>query len=397
MTLGLIVNPIAGMGGAVALKGTDCAAERARALGAQPRAAMHAARALQALDRANVHEPVARSTPAHVGSAQAATRGRRTLEILTAAAAMGEEAARAARLDATVIATSVRAETTAADTKRAAEAMMSAGVDLLLFAGGDGTARDIFEVVRERVPILGIPAGVKMHSAVFASSAVHAGEVAGRFLCDQKAIPVENAEIMDRDGERASPRLFGFARTPRVPLLTQYAKSTARFDDVGDLRSACRRAAELAHDGALTILGPGTTMRVVKQCLGFDGTLDGVDVASGGKPIVLDASEAQLLALLRESMSAARIVISIVGGQGYLFGRGNQQISAEVIRRVGRDNLLVVAAKSKLLALPDQCLLVDTAAAEVDALLAGYVHVWTSGHERMVYRVQGGDACAPAS
>jgi predicted polyphosphate/ATP-dependent NAD kinase len=111
---------------------------------------------------------------------------------------------------------------------------------------------------------------------------------------------------------------------------------------------------------------------------------------------VRDVSEAQLLALLGASMSAARIVVSIVGGQGYLFGRGNQQISADVIRRVGRENLIVVAAKSKLLALPEQCLLVDTAAAEVDALLAGYLHVWTSGHERMVYRVHGGSACAPA-
>jgi predicted polyphosphate/ATP-dependent NAD kinase len=277
--------------------------------------------------------------------------------------------------------------------------MLAAGVDLLLFAGGDGTARDIFEVIGQRVPILGIPAGVKMHSAVFATSAAHAGEVACRFLGGERSVAVEVAEVMDREvanGERASPRLFGFARSPRVPLLTQYAKATACIDDEGSLRAACRYAADVARDDALTILGPGTTLRIVKQHLGFDGTLDGVDLVSRGQPVALDVSEPQLLEALT-GRSTARIIVSIVGGQGYLFGRGNQQISADVIRRVGGNNIIIVAAKSKLLALPDQCLFVDTLAPDVDALLSGYTYVWTSSRERMIYRVQGGSACAPAS
>jgi predicted polyphosphate/ATP-dependent NAD kinase len=390
-TLGLIVNPIAGMGGAVALKGTDGASERARWLGAHPQAAKHAATALRIL-RASA----GLSRNADAEHALPHRESSTAILFLVAGTCMGEDVARAAGFDVNVMSTPVSAVTSAADTRVAAEAMLAAGVDLLLFAGGDGTARDVFEVVGERVPILGIPAGVKMHSAVFATSAAHAGEVASRFLGGEKSVAVEAAEVMGRDrdnGERASARLFGFARSPRVPLLTQYAKSTARVDDGRELRAACRYAADLARDDALTILGPGTTLRIVRQHLGFDGTLDGVDLVSRGQPLALDVSESQLLDAL-SSGSAARIIVSIVGGQGYLFGRGNQQISAAVIRRVGRENIVVVAAKSKLLALPEQCLFVDTAAPDVDALLSGYTHVWTSGHERMVYRVQGGGACA---
>ena len=160
-----------------------------------------------------------------------------------------------------------------------------------------------------------------------------------------------------------------------------------------------------AQDGAISIIGPGTTTRMVKQYLGFTGTLDGVDLVRDGRPIGLDVSEAQILHALGEqpperagaATPRARIIVSIVGGQGYLFGRGNQQISAEVIRRVGREHILVVAARSKLLALPEQCLFVDTGEGEVDVLLSGYIHVWTGGRERVVYRVEGGGVCELAS
>jgi predicted polyphosphate/ATP-dependent NAD kinase len=406
------------------------------------------------------------------------------VQVVAAGGVMGSFVARDAGLAVSAVTEcALRAVTTAEDTRRAARAIAEAGVELLLFAGGDGTARDIFEVVADRIPMLGIPAGVKMHSAVFATSPASAGEVARRFLMasagdgdeapgvvasscaapeasekkpsiagrlktssESRGVRVEAAEVMDRDSSsgRGSPRLYGFARTPRVALLTQYAKSTPRVSDEAELRSACQRIAEAARDQSLTIIGPGTTTRVVKQLLGFDGTLDGVDVTSYGRPVALDVTEAYLLdataslahSFVASSVNAtaprvptfaadlvnaagslmgplgadpagaswrssavveAQVIVGVVGGQGYLFGRGNQQISAEVLRRVGRNHITVVASKSKLLALPDQRLFVDTGSAEVDAQLSGHIHVCVSARERMIYRVQGGSECVPAS
>ena len=378
--LGLIVNPIAGLGGTVALKGTDGAVDQALRLGAHPKAASRAAHALRAL----------------------CAQTQENVELFTAASSMGEDTARASGFNPIVVGIPANTATTAADTQQAAQAMAAAGVDLLLFAGGDGTARDIFQVVRERLPILGIPAGVKMHSAVFATSPMHAGEVARRYLDDEHAVSVGSAEVMDREvssAGRTSPRLYGFARTPHLPLFTQYAKSSVRVDDEAVLQAACRRAAQLAHDDAITIIGPGTTARSVKQALGFAGTLDGVDLVRHGHVFALDVTESQILDVLGEhhASTRARIIVSIVGGQGYLFGRGNQQISARVIERAGRDNIVVVSARSKLLALPEHCLFVDTGDPAIDEMLSGYIHIWTGSRERVVYRIEGGNACAPVS
>jgi predicted polyphosphate/ATP-dependent NAD kinase len=384
--LGLIVNPIAGLGGAVALKGTDGLIERALRLGAQPHAALRTARALRVLRGA-------RRSPSP--------------EILVGGAAMGEHVARMVGFKAVVLASPASTSATyPEDTQRAAFAMMEAGIELLLFAGGDGTARDIFKVVGDRVPMLGIPAGVKMHSAVFATSAAHAGEVARRYVYAADAVSLAGAEIMGRQvtNGRDSPLLFGLARTPRAPLLTQYAKAILHCDDATVLRGACQRAADIARTEALTIIGPGSTTSAVKQMLGFGGTLDGVDLVSKGRALAMDVTEAQIQEALDQLWGtghaprvseSARIIVSVVGGQGNLFGRGNQQISAEVIRRVGRDNVTVIASRSKLASLPDQCLFVDTGVAEVDALLAGHIPVWTGARERMIYRVEGGQRCGP--
>jgi len=408
--VGLIVNPVAGLGGTVALKGTDGLADHATRLGAEPLAALRAETALRALRGAGYPSLVQNEVQ---------------LQLVAAGGVMGAVVARDAGLCVSAVTDcESSAVTTAEDTRRAARAIAEAGVDLLLFAGGDGTARDIFEVVGDRIPMLGIPAGVKMHSAVFATSPASAGEVVRRFLmsavCEttgaapgaaaapvasavgglrvtSQNVRVDAAEVMDRDSSsgRASPRLYGFARTPRVPLLTQYAKSTPRVSDEAELRSACQRIAEAARDQNLTIIGPGSTTRLVKQLLGFEGTLDGVDVTSYGRPVALDVTEAYLLDAT--VTAEAQVIVGVVGGQGYLFGRGNQQISAEVLRRVGRNHITVVASKSKLLALPDQRLFVDTGSPDVDALLSGHIHICVSAREQMIYRVQGGSECVPAS
>lgn len=355
------MNPIAGMGGRVGLKGTDGpeVLARARALGAVPQASARCAEAL---------------------------RGLAGLELLAAPGEGGEAAARAAGVPARVLDLPCHGD--ARDTLAAAAAFRAAGVDLILFAGGDGTARDLCGAVGTEVPILGVPTGVKMHSAVFATSPAAAGRLAARLA--EGPLPLREAEVMDideaalREG-RLAARLFGLARVPVEASLMQAGKAGARPDDEAAMAALARRIAREWPERRLMILGCGTTTRLVRRALGFEGTLLGVDVVLDGRPIALDANEGRLLRLLERAPGG--IVASVTGGQGFLFGRGNQQISAEVIRRVGREAITVIAGQRKLAALSPPVLHVDTGDRAVDAMLAGYIQVHVAPDQRMVMRV----------
>ena len=362
--LGVVVNPVAGMGGRVGLKGTDGpgTAERARVLGAVPLAGERCALALSRL-------------------------GYSGLEILTAPGPLGADSAAAAGLPATVL-DLPPATGTAADTAAAASRMAALGADLILFAGGDGTARDVLGAAG-RTPILGVPTGVKMHSAVFGTGPRTAGDVALHYL--QGRATTREAEVMDLDEDalrqgRVVARLFGVARVPHERGLVQACKAGARPDDEAALDALARRIAREWPAHRLMIIGCGTTTRRVKRALGFEGTLLGVDVVLGGRLLAADVTEAQLLRLLDRAAEAG-IVAGVTGGQGFLFGRGNQQISAEVIRRVGRANITVMTGAGKLAALDPALLHVDTGDADVDAMLAGYIGVHTAPGQRMMMRV----------
>ncbi|MEA2530766.1 MAG: hypothetical protein QOG89_2410 [Thermomicrobiales bacterium] len=369
--LGLIINPIAGMGGRVGLKGTDGpgTAERARALGATP---LSPARAQTAL--AVIAERLA---------------GR--IEVVAASGAMGEDVARAAGFAPQVVGQVGSAETTAEDTEDAARAMAELEVDLLLFAGGDGTARNVCAAVGTRIPVLGIPTGVKMHSAVYATHPRTAGELAARHLAGPP-LACREAEVMDIDEEafragRVSARLYGTLLVPHERRLVQGLKSGSSGGDAADLGGIAGEIAGRMRDGALWIVGPGTTTRAIAERLAAPKTLLGVDLFSRGELVAADVTEAQILAHL--DGTPARIVVTPIGGQGYLFGRGNQQLSAEIIRRVGKANVVVVATTTKLAALRGEPFLVDTGDAEVDELLGGYVRVLTGYGVETVYRIAG--------
>jgi predicted polyphosphate/ATP-dependent NAD kinase len=358
------------MGGRVGLKGTDGAATlaRARALGAEPQAAARAAEALGAL---------------------AAAAG--PIEILAPPGTGGAEAAMAAGLAPRIVADLPPPEGSAVDTAAAARRLAEAGVELILFAGGDGTARDVLGAVGAAVPILGVPTGVKMHSAVFGTSARAAGRLAAHFLARAPGVALREAEVMDLDeaalrAGRVSARLFGMARVPHERGLRQAGKAGARPDDEAALDALARRIAREWPAARLMILGCGTTTRRIKRALGFEGTLLGVDVALGGRPLALDVNEAQLLRLIERAPDAG-ILASVTGGQGFLFGRGNQQISAAVLGRLGRDSIQVVTGQNKLAALDPPVLHVDTGDSAVDAMLAGYIQVHTAPGQRMVMRV----------
>jgi predicted polyphosphate/ATP-dependent NAD kinase len=349
--VGVVVNPIAGLGGRVGLKGTDGAdvVARALALGAEPNA------------------------------------GRRMTETVAAL--------RARRPDVVILGADAEhgpaGSTSAADTVTAARAFTEASVDLLLFAGGDGTARDILAAVGNRVPVLGVPAGVKMHSGVFGASPRAAADLAVAFLAGDAALA--ELEVMDLDEEayrsgRVSARLFGYLRGPYRRDLVQGVKVGGVAGEAAALDGLAAEVAARVGAGVLAILGPGTTTRAIAATLGVAKTLLGVDLVCDGQVIVADGAEADVLRVLA-AVDDARLIVAPIGGQGHILGRGNQQISPAVIRRVGLDRLIVAATPAKLASLHDQALRVDTGDAALDRALAGYRRVVTGRGAEAVCRV----------
>lgn len=349
--LGVLVNPIAGLGGRVGLKGTDGAdtVARALALGARPRAAERMAEALVTL--------------------RARAPGIAIVDAGHGAVSLGT--------------------TRAADTEAWARTLRDAGVDLILFAGGDGTARDILHAIDRDVPILGVPAGVKMHSAVFAASPRAAAALAVDFL-EGRAETAE-LEVMDLDEDayragRVSPRLHGYARAPYRRDLIQGAKVGGVAGDAAAVHGAAAAVARRVRPGTLAILGPGTTMAAVAAALGVPKTLLGVDLVRDGRVLRADVAEADILSALEDAPDAL-VVVAPIGGQGHILGRGNQQISPAVLARAGTDALIVVATPAKLASLHDQALRVDTGDAELDRRLAGWRRVVTGAATEAVCRV----------
>jgi len=368
----LIVNPIAGLGGSVGLKGTDGAgtAERALALGATPRAG---ARATLALARIAAELPY--------------------LRVFTGPGELGAEQARAAGLEPEVIGARALGNSSApsaADTRWLATELAAQGVDLLLFAGGDGTARDIYAAIGTAIPTLGIPSGVKMHSAVFATTPGAAGQAALQHLTTTTP-RVREAEVMDideqafRNGE-VSARLYGTLLTPATRGLLQGLKAGRGGGEAAELAGIAADVVQHLHHDSLTILGPGTTTRAVLDQMGLSGTLLGIDVLYRGHLLRRDATERDLLGFL--AATPGRIIVTPIGGQGYIFGRGNQQLSPAVLRQVGLPNLTIIATPSKIATLADHTLRVDTGDEDLDAALRGYRRVITGYGAESVLPVQ---------
>ncbi|RLI88685.1 MAG: ATP-NAD kinase [Archaeoglobales archaeon] len=359
--IGFIVNPIAGMGGSVGLKGTDGKAYKlALKLNAKPVAPI---KALNFLNRLK------------------AVKG--AIELLTYPREMGENEAKQANLDFKVLG-SIGEETTAEDTKRAAKDMLEAGVELIVFVGGDGTARDICEVIGDSLPVLGVPAGVKMHSSVFAVNARAAAEVVIEFV--RRALPLELREVMDVDEEafrenRLSAKLYGFMKVPVKSDLVQSTKvATTEFDNQIEI---ARYVAELMEPDVVYVIGPGTTTKAIADYMGFEKTLLGVDVVLNGKTIVKDANEKQILSSIKGRK--AKVIVTPIGGQGFIFGRGNQQISAEVLKILGKENIIVVSTRKKLA--QTGFLRVDVNE-EVDSALKGEIEVIVGYGQRVLVEIR---------
>jgi predicted polyphosphate/ATP-dependent NAD kinase len=365
--LGLVVNPIAGIGGRAALKGSDdpelvAAARERGAVAVAPQRAVEALRPL-----------------ADAGNG---------LELLTYPGEMGADEARAAGLEAQVVGAIGRV-TTAEDTRAAATALADRNVDLLLFAGGDGTAVDVLHAIGDRIPVLGVPAGVKMHSAVFAVNPRSAGDLAVLFG-HGNVRTVREAEVMDVDEAvlhrgTVSPRLHGYLNVPAERRLVQGAKMRSLAADRPAQEGIAHFLVEHVFGDRTWFVGPGTTTRAVLAALGLEKTLLGVDVVRAGECIALDADEETLLAIADEG--DANVLVTPIGGQGFVFGRGNQQLSARVLERVGRDRIAIAATEAKIAALGGAPLRVDTGDPGLDAALAGYARVIVGYNREIVYRI----------
>jgi predicted polyphosphate/ATP-dependent NAD kinase len=263
-------------------------------------------------------------------------------------------------------------------------------VDLLMFAGGDGTARDVYDSIGMSLPVVGIPTGVKMYSGVFASGPESAGETAAAFLCAPRPPVLRTGEVADADEDairedRVGTRLYGSLRVPAERSHMLGAKSASPRAGEPRLDALAATVAREFDPEISYILGPGTTTQKVLAHLGLAGTLLGVDVAHGGRLVASDVSESALFRLIEPGRT--RIVTGVVGGQGFLFGRGNQQISARVIRSVGPQNITILADAEKLHRLSPPWLRVDTGDPEVDAMLCGYREVDVAPGHSTVMRI----------
>jgi predicted polyphosphate/ATP-dependent NAD kinase len=367
-TLGLIVNPVAGMGGAVGLKGTDGRAilKKAISLGAKPLAPTRAVSFLSELKF---------------------VEGR--IRLVVGAGDMGEEEAMSCGFACTVFGKRKK-ETTAEDTREIARKIADAKVDLLVFCGGDGTARNILEAINFDIPVLGVPTGVKMHSSVFAVDPKAAAKIAIGFLWGE--LPLREAEVMDVDENafregRVSSRLYGYLLTPYEPYLIQGAKMASPMTE-SELRNQAAIAIyiiETMKPDVIYIVGPGTTTRTIGDLLDAKKTLLGVDLFCNKKIVANDVNEKQILSAIQGKTT--QIIVTPIGGQGFILGRGNQQISPEVIRQVGLDNIVVVATEGKLRNL--KSLRVDTGDPSLDdALRARNIKVVTDYKTEYAMRVE---------
>ena len=369
LVVGFIINPIAGVGGRIGLKGSD--------------------NALEIWNKIESGE----------GKKVAYERARRFLKsinnyiekvtFLCYNNEMGEEALKEFNYNYEVIG-GYKEKPTREDTKKVAKEILERKASLLIFVGGDGTASDVYDAIQDKMPILAIPSGVKMHSACFALSPEIAGEIFKQFQTGN--LNLIESEVMDIDEEafragRVSAELKGMVMIPYLVASFQGGKvaSPSTFDEKHDQKVIAERVSDDLEKNTLYLLGSGTTCKAVADYLGLKKTLLGIDALYNRNLIAMDLNEKQMLELL-EKYPKAKIIVTVIGNQGFIFGRGNQQFSPAVIRKVGKNNIILIATVSKLE--KTERLRVDTGDLELDRELYGFIRVITSYHEDLLMRIE---------
>lgn len=353
-TIGLIINPIAGMGGRVGLKGTDGRdiLRKAINLGAQQEAPKKALLALKELEGI-----------------------RDKLLFLTVSSDMGEEQCKELDLNYEVI-YKPSGETNSDDTINATRIMKKRDVELILFTGGDGTARDIYEAIGTDIPVIGIPGGVKIHSPVYGNTPISAGKLAHSYL--ENNLPLKEEEVIDLDEDAYRSNimrtsLYGYLKIPFQKEFLQNKKAPTPLTEEATQRAIALDISDYMEEDTYYIIGPGTTTRAIMDELNLPNSLLGVDIIKNKEMIKLDCNENELLDIVEDGN--VKLIITPTGGQGYLLGRGNQQISPEVLKKIKKDNIMIISTNDKILSLSGKPLLIYTGDENLDKMLTGYYRV----------------------
>lgn len=373
--LGLIINPISGMGGSVGLKGTDGREilKKAIRLGAKPNAINRTKELLTELESIKAK-----------------------LKFITCPGIMGQNVLKNLNFDYEIIDHSIFnkikdiLKTNADHTKIAAKMMKNIeDLKLLLFVGGDGTARDIFSVVNTNIPCLGIPAGVKIYSSVFSLTPRIASYLIIQFLWDE--LPLKESEVLDideteyRKGKLIS-RLYGYLLTPFNPDYSQLSKMGSIDSDLIHQERIAKRVVENLEKDIYYLIGPGSTTKAITDRLNEKKSILGVDLLRNGKIIAMDLNEQQILEYIEDKK--VKIIVSPIGRQGFLFGRGNLQISPRIIRKISSKNIIILCAKYKLQTIPNQILRLDTRDSELDEEMKGLYKVFVDYDEIKICKVE---------
>ena len=353
--LGLLVNPDAGLGGRLGLKGSDGQAELARSMGAEDRSG-----------------PRMRAMLEHFSSIHRA--GFEDISWVTSEGRMGTEWFPEAEIGSISTVHSSSRGTSAADTQDAVNSLLESEINLLVYAGGDGTTRDVVAALESaessETPVIGVPTGVKMHSGCFAASPKAAAEALSSWLIGDLLLASTEVLDLDEDLYRQGKwvvRLYAEAITPSSPRWMQGSKqrieASGEEDTTEGLADHIREL--LVSDNRMLIWGSGGTLRKIAQMNEFEPTNLGIDATIGNEQVGTDLSESDLLELLSEHDGPTTLLLSPMGGQGFLIGRGNLQLSPQVLRLIGIENILGVVTPAKLLSV--RRLRIETGDPELDA------------------------------
>ncbi len=372
--LGLIINPYAGIGGSVGLKGSDGEAIRAQAFarGAEMRAHERMQRCLELL------KPFTQD-----------------IHIYCFADDMGETVALQCGFNVTQIGIAQSIPSSAKDTLDAVSTLVKEAVDIILFAGGDGTARNIADALQmhdaHQQVVLGVPSGVKMHSGVYAITPEAAGEI---LLCliRKQLVNVQACDVRDidevafREG-RVKTRMYASMFTPVLPQFLQQVKNSGAAQDELVKLDIANYLIDNLIDNVLYIIGPGSTTKVFLEQLDIEGSLLGVDVILNRELIARDVSVNELRELIQNHIGDVHLIITAIGGQGHIIGRGNQQLASDILKKINRHHIHIIATKEKILSLQGRPLLVDSNDPALDKSFSGYQSVLVGYDEFILYPI----------